>query len=114
MTEVIAAGRSATTQTRSGLVARAVETWVKQLIDLGGSNRLLYYRDLKRGTLDLTTALQANPAQFQRLLAGQPVSLSQLFQGRQLEIGLESTLARRAPGRGRGRQTSASPLRQSL
>ena len=43
-------------QRRRELVRRAVETWKKQLIDLGGRNNLLAYRDLKAGTLDFSSA----------------------------------------------------------
>lgn len=35
-------------------VERAVREWVHQLMDLTGRNQLLYYRDLKLGTLDLS------------------------------------------------------------
>ena len=58
----------------------AVESWTKQLIDLGGRNRLVYYRDLKVGTMDLTDALHDNAVAFERLLSGQPVALSRLFE----------------------------------
>ena len=37
-------------------VAQAVKTWQRHLVDLGGRNTLLWYRDLPTGTLDLTTA----------------------------------------------------------
>ncbi len=39
--------------TRQRLVRQAIEDWKRQLIDLGGRNNLLYFRDLKVGTLDL-------------------------------------------------------------
>ena len=38
-----------------GKVTAAVAVWTGELVDLGGRNTLLYYRDLKQGTLDLTT-----------------------------------------------------------
>ena len=41
---------------RSGLVHKAMTEWKGALVDLGGRNNLLHYRDLKRGTLDLTSA----------------------------------------------------------
>jgi len=47
MTAVIDADRMATVQA-------AVDTWVKQMVDLSGGNRLLFYRELKRGTLNIT------------------------------------------------------------
>ena len=43
-------------QQRRALVERAVDEWRGQLIDLGGRNQLLHYRDLKVGTLDLAGA----------------------------------------------------------
>jgi hypothetical protein len=39
---------------RAGLVLKASTDWKNALVDLGGRNNLLHYRDLKRGTLDLT------------------------------------------------------------
>jgi hypothetical protein len=42
------------TSRRTGLVQKAATDWKNALVDLGGRNNLLYYRDLKRGTLDLT------------------------------------------------------------
>lgn len=41
---------------RAWLVQKAATDWKNALVDLGGRNNLLHYRDLKRGTLDLTTA----------------------------------------------------------
>jgi hypothetical protein len=61
---------------RARLVARAVSGWVDQLTDLSARNNLLYYRDLRRGTLDLGNA-SAGPRE--RLLGGRPVRCSQLF-----------------------------------
>jgi very-short-patch-repair endonuclease len=61
---------------RARLVARAVSGWVDQLTDLSARNNLLYYRDLRRGTLDLGNA---NTGPRERLLGGRPVRCSQLF-----------------------------------
>ena len=41
---------------RAGLVQKAATDWKNALVDLGGRNNLLHYRDLKLGTLDLTMA----------------------------------------------------------
>jgi len=41
---------------RASLVQKAATDWKNALVDLGGRNNLLHYRDLKRGTLDLTAA----------------------------------------------------------
>lgn len=60
---------------RAELVAAAVKKWSRELIDLGGRNTLLYYKDL-RGTLDLAGA---DPAAVVRLLAGRSVTLTALY-----------------------------------
>jgi len=61
---------------RAGLVHKAVTGWKNALVDLGGRNNLLHYRDLKRGTLDLALAdLEA----VGHLLAGKTVRVSALF-----------------------------------
>ena len=59
--------------TRRRLVAEAIETWKRDLIDLGGRNTLLYFRHLRRGTLDLSD-VETGP-----LLAGRRVRLSAIF-----------------------------------
>lgn len=61
---------------RRGRAARAAQDWVKQLVDLTGRNRLLYYRTLKRGTLELTDAEAAGRS---TLLSGRTVRLSNLL-----------------------------------
>jgi len=61
--------------TRADRVAAAVRTWRRQLVDLGGRNTLLWFRDLPSGTLDLTTA---HPGGLAKLLAGAPTRLSDL------------------------------------
>lgn len=58
---------------RAERVDKAVEAWTRHLVDLGGRNTLLWYRDLAVGTLELTTA---HPSGLSRLLAGQPTKLS--------------------------------------
>ena len=60
-------------------VRRAAQLWAGQLTDVSGRNRLLYYRPLKLGTLDLGGS---NDATLQRLLTsrlGRGVSLRALF-----------------------------------
>ena len=62
-------------------VDRAAQGWAKDLTDVSGRNRLLYYRPLKLGTLDLGSA---EPTAVRRLLAAKPgssVPLSTLFRG---------------------------------
>src|SRR3954469_6028847 len=64
------------TKQRVELVQRAVKEWTAALIDLGGRNNLLRYRDLKAGTLDLTNA---SPAALAALLEGKAIKTSALF-----------------------------------
>ena len=62
---------------RSTVVGDAVRRWTRQLIDLGGRNTLLYFRDLKVGTLDLS--LLADSDAGADVIAGKAVRLSQIF-----------------------------------
>jgi hypothetical protein len=64
---------------RLRLVDAAVKAWTGQLIDLGGRNTLLYYRDLKQGTLDLTPGAGASDVAVGALLGSRTVRLSELF-----------------------------------
>ena len=61
---------------RQTKVAAAVEGWKGQLIDLSGRNTLLYYKDLRQGTLALD---QAQPVAVEQLLASRTIRLSDLF-----------------------------------
>ena len=74
---------------RADRVAAAVRTWQRALVDLGGRNTLLWYRDLPSGTLDLTTA---HPGGVSMLLAGRRTRLSDLFR----EPGVLEEARRRA------------------
>lgn len=63
-------------------VSQAAERWAKDLTDASGRNRLLFYRDLKVGTLNLT---EADPGELARLLSsvpGKQIRLRRLFSGR--------------------------------
>ncbi len=65
---------------RAAAVRRASDVWQRQLVDLSGRNRLLYYRDQQLGTIDLgAPAAPADPVAVDHLLAGSTVTLSQLF-----------------------------------
>ncbi len=65
---------------RAKAVRRASDVWRRQLVDLSGRNRLLYYRDQALGTLDLgANTAPADPAAVDQLLAGSLVTLTQLF-----------------------------------
>ena len=61
---------------RQAVVDRAREAWIKRLIDLSRRNNLLFFRPLKRGTLDLSVA--------------KPDVLAELFDG--TAVGLERLL----------------------
>jgi very-short-patch-repair endonuclease len=65
---------------RAALVGAAARRWRSQLIDLGGRNTLLYFRDLKAGTLDLGAA---NSVAVAALLNGRTMPLGQLFPERE-------------------------------
>src|SRR6266508_4059294 len=69
----------ATAQLRLRKVAAAVRAWTGQLIDLGGRNTLLYYKDLKQGTLDLGPYSGAEPVALDALLGSRTVRLSEMF-----------------------------------
>ena len=64
------------TKRRVELVQRAVKEWTAALIDLGGRNNLLRFRDLKAGTLNLTNA---SPTALAALLQGKAIKTSTLF-----------------------------------
>ncbi|MEU7868075.1 AAA domain-containing protein [Dactylosporangium sp. NPDC049140] len=66
-------------EARGTLVQEAARRWRTQLIDLGGRNTLLYYRDLRAGTLDLSAT---DPVALQALLGGRTLPLGQLFADR--------------------------------
>ena len=78
-------------------VCEAAERWRRELRDTSGRNRLRRYRDLKRGTLDLTPgrALGLDQQALGRLLAGRTISLSDLFpaQHDMFELGQQDALA---------------------
>ena len=74
---------------RAERVAAAVQTWSSHLVDLGGRNTLLWYRDLAVGTLELT---KAHPSGLAMLLAGRPTRLSGLVR----EAGALADARRRA------------------
>jgi len=60
---------------RAARVSAARAGWTRHLVDLGGRNTLLWYRDLPTGTLDLTTA---HPGGVASMMAGRPTKLSDL------------------------------------
>jgi very-short-patch-repair endonuclease len=60
---------------RRALVDQAIAAWQRRLIDRSRGNTLLYFRDLKSGTLDLSAA---PPERLQQLLAGATLRIDQL------------------------------------
>ena len=68
---------SAVSQTRREAVDRARQAWIRKLTDLSRRNNLLYYRPLKTGTLDLSSA---DSLGLSNLLSGEgPVSIARLI-----------------------------------
>lgn len=67
--------------TRTSALRRAAPQWKRQLLDVTGRNRLLNYRDLKSGTIDLTPALDSgmDARVLDTLLVGKPVRMTALF-----------------------------------
>ncbi|MDE0267994.1 MAG: AAA domain-containing protein [Acidimicrobiaceae bacterium] len=61
---------------RYAAVAEAAEEWQKSLTDPSGRNQLLYYRDLKVGTLDIS---DASSAAIQKLKAGRKTTIANLY-----------------------------------
>ena len=66
---------------RLDAMRRAQQVWAGQLVDMGGRNTLLYYRDLKVGTLDLGPGSGANEVAVEQLLGSHAVALGTLFGG---------------------------------
>jgi hypothetical protein len=71
---------------RVALVQNAIRDWTHQLIDLGGRNNLLHYRDLRASTLDLTVADRGALA---NLLQGKTVRLASMFKDTELSGALK-------------------------
>jgi len=73
-------GQNETTETndarRLELVAAAQRQWIDALTDLGGRNTLLYYKDRRAGTLDLT---YADPDATERFEKTGTTKLTRLF-----------------------------------
>ena len=64
---------------RREIVRDALRKWQRQLVDTGGRNRLLYFKHLKRGTLDLGPDSGADSAVVAALRRGRSVKLSDCF-----------------------------------
>ena len=83
---------------RATRVAAARAAWTRHLVDLGGRNTLLWYRDLPTGTLDLTTA---HPGGVASMMAGRPTKLSELVRE---PAALEDARRRARAIAGKGRE----------
>ena len=68
-----------TTTKSAGAISQAVNRWANDLTDVTGRNRLLYYRELKRGTLNLTNANRGTLSQLLSSAPGQKTRLRRLF-----------------------------------
>src|SRR5437899_8812502 len=82
-------------EARKQVVEKARLTWIRKLIDLSRRNNLLYYRPLKTGTLDLSSA---EPEKMAELLSGHDGPVSRLVPDARTEA-VQNTLrdiARRA------------------
>ena len=113
------------TKARKLLGSEAIDSWKRQFIDLGGRNTLLYLRDQRRDTLDLSPVTETDdgvqhsllppvedasrPAgqNLSRLLSGRPVRLSPVRRG----CGNPSATRRQGnAGRGRGGSPYEAPI----
>ena len=64
------------TSSRDPLLVQAVERWTAKLLDTTGNNRLIYYRELKQGTLNLK---DCDPRALEDLYRGKRVLISELL-----------------------------------
>ena len=84
-----------TTTTREEALRRAAEQWKRQLVDVSGRNRLLYYRDLNKGTLDLSPGAKwtVDASVLEALLGGRGVRMSRLFPDEESHANVRQSLA---------------------
>lgn len=76
---------AAVAEARRAAVQRAVIEWTGQLVDLGGRNTLLYFKDLRVGSLDLR---DAEPGALEDLLDGRTTLLSRLYPDVEARLGM--------------------------
>jgi hypothetical protein len=87
---------------RAQAVESSVKVWTGQLVDLSARNNLLFFRDLKVGTLDLAAAPEAL---LFGVLAGKTATLASLFsdeEGRADAVKRARGIHNRGPGALRG------------
>jgi len=75
-TDPLTSPSAAQESARSQRIRLTSRRWADSLIDMSGANRLIYYRDLKVGTLNLGGA---DPVAVTALLGGQARTVSDLF-----------------------------------
>ena len=82
---------------RMQALRQAAEHWKRQLVDVSGRNRLLNYRHLKVGTLDLTPDQdsEVDSQTLNALLAGRAVHTTKLFSGQLLAPGAAQDVRKR-------------------
>ena len=81
------------TAERKAAVTKATKAWTDQLIDISGNNKLLFYKQLKVGTLDLTLgASGADLGELLRLRSGAQVRLSNLFRDETARLDAAKTI----------------------
>lgn len=82
---------------RMQALRQAAEHWKRQLVDVSGRNRLLNYRHLKVGTLDLTPDQnpEVDPQTLNALLAGRAVHTTKLFPGQLFTAGEAQNVRKR-------------------
>ena len=78
------------TQTRQKRVEHAAARWAKELTDETGQNLLLYYKELKTGTLNMD---DADPSKKKALLNGKKIRLQELFTDEQASDALRRVRA---------------------
>ncbi len=86
-------GKNGVNDKRIAAVERVRSAWIRRLIDLSRRNNLLYYRELKTSTLDLSNG---NNRAVDELLAGKTVTLTRLVpQAEELKVAAQVQQIRR-------------------
>lgn len=78
-TDTSTAGDGPVDDARREKLLAAAKAWTGQLVDLSGRNTLLFYKDLRQGTLDLSPGAGALGIAVSDLLGSRTVRLSTLF-----------------------------------
>ena len=87
-------------QDREETVREAVEDWTRRLVNLDGRNRMLYFRELRRGTLEITpTRRGVKPEGVSKLLHEGSAGLSEIFEPEALADAALRSLALAAKAR---------------